>query len=192
MSPMLMLSLIILPAALWCSAAGFLVAWSRLQRRPPQSAAIVVLGCRVYHDGTPSSALKRRTETAVALYKQGLAPVVFFTGAKTTGPHSEAQCASRYASTLGLPADAIALEERSASTDQNALFAAQILGDVPVTLVTDPAHALRATLCFRASFRVAHVVSTHQRLFAALRGSFREVLATLRYALSGRFRRRAP
>ena len=52
------------------------------QRRPSQSTydAIIVLGCRVQPDGTPSLALQARTRKAVELYNAGYADRIILTG----------------------------------------------------------------------------------------------------------------
>ena len=114
--------------------------------------AIVVLGSRVYAGGRPGPALTRRTHHAVALYNQGLAPVIICTGGLGPVAPTEAEAACRLAASLGVPAEALLLEGRSHSTEENALFAAEIMaarGWRSAIVVTDGFHLYRAGLLFR-------------------------------------------
>ncbi len=151
--------------------------------------AIVVAGCRVRPDGTASLALQRRTREAVAQWKAGRAPIVVFTGGVGTFPPSEASAAAAYAATLGLPPDAIALEERSTSTEENAVFAAEQLraaGRTDVLVVTDSYHVFRVQRVFGRHFDRVGVVGSVPALSVRVRGSLREVGAVLIYALTGK------
>ena len=97
------------------------------QRRPDGQRydAIVVAGCRVDPGGVPSPALRARTELAVALYEEGLAPQLAFTGGLGANPPTEAQAAADHARNLGVPAENIRLEDRSTSTEENAHYLAR-------------------------------------------------------------------
>jgi uncharacterized SAM-binding protein YcdF (DUF218 family) len=97
-----------------------------------------------------------RTETAVALWKQGYAPLLLFSGAALDPASvSSAELMKRDAVRLGVPADAILLEPASASTEENARFTAQLMADRGLhsaILVTSPYHQRRASLLFSRSF----------------------------------------
>ncbi|MGZ3456977.1 MAG: YdcF family protein [Archangium sp.] len=129
------------------------------RERAVPSDVVVVLGARVLPGGQPSSALRARLEKAVALYHQGLAPRLLFSGGVGVHPPSEARVMRDLAVRLGVPAEACLLEEQSHSTEQNASFSARLLrslGARRVVVVSDPYHLLRARQYFRLhGFEVA-------------------------------------
>lgn len=89
--------------------------------------AILVLGRGVYKDGSISESAKSTVERAVELFRAGEADKVIFSGKWTytldyTPPTTEARAMAKYAETLGLPKEAICLEERSYTTVTNAYF----------------------------------------------------------------------
>ena len=185
------LTMITLCLLSWAGAAYGL---DRLGRRPPAADtydAIVVAGCRVDPNGQPSLALQRRTRLAVQLYQEGRAPRVVFTGGVGTYPPSEASAAADYAATQGLPREAMILEERSTSTEENAQYAAELLADLQIPharilVVTDTYHVYRASRVFGRRFaEVAGAGSTPSRS-VRVRGALREVLAVAGYAVAGR------
>lgn len=149
--------------------------------------AIVVAGCRVKPDGSPSLALQRRTRRAAELWGQGLAPTLVFTGGIGQSTTSEAKAASDYARSLGIPETAMILEERSTSTEENARYAADVLDpDSRILVVTDTYHVFRAERVFGKFFTEARGVGSVPALDVRARGALREVLAVGSYAASGR------
>ena len=113
---------------------------------------VVVLGARVLADGTPSGTLRARTEKAVELYRQGVAPRLLFSGGVGVYPPAEARVMRELAVSLGVPAEACLLEEESHSTEQNAHLSARVLRELGarrVVVVSDPYHLLRARQYFR-------------------------------------------
>ena len=74
----------------WSAAAVGLVWWGRTRRPPEYADAIVVAGCLVHPDGTPTTALRQRASTAVSLWRVGHAPVILFTGGSKRGRPTEA------------------------------------------------------------------------------------------------------
>jgi len=126
--------------------------------RARRAQAIVVLGARVLESGAPSGALQARVEQAVALYRQGLAPLVLFSGGVGRYPPAESLAARDLAVSLGVPPGACAVELESHSTAENAAFTARLLrsrGLSEAILVSDPYHLLRARQYFwRQGIRV--------------------------------------
>ncbi len=108
--------------------------------------AVVVLGAAQY-DGEPSPALRERLDHAVALYADGLAPVIWVTGGRQPGDRfSEASASSRYLIRNGVPDGAVKLETNGVNSYQSLAAAARYLrddGDHDVLLVSDPWHAYR-------------------------------------------------
>ncbi len=133
----------------------------------PQADAIVVLGGIAAQPLPPrivpdlNGSADRLFETA-RLFHAGKAAHVVVSGGnlpwnEVVAP--EAEWIARYLGELGIPAEAVTLEEKSRNTRENALFTAAILGDKgwhSVLLVTSADHMRRAM----ASFRKAGVSAT--------------------------------
>lgn len=169
---------------------GLAVALDAYGHRSPSDGpydAIVVAGCRVDPDGRPSLALQRRTRHAAALWDSGVAPRIVFTGGVGDFPPSEARAAATYAEGLGVPSTVMFLEDRSTSTEENARFAAELLGaDARIVVVTDTYHVFRAERVFGRVFAEANGSGSVAAPWVRTRGALREVLAVGKYGLGGR------
>ncbi len=137
---------------LWPASLALLDAYG-LQDQARPADAIVILGSMVYPGALPGPALTRRTEHAVALYMRGLAPVIICSGGQAANESaSEASAACILAAALGVPRSALIEEDRSRSTEENALDTAAIMaarGWRTVVLSSDGYHLYRADLLFR-------------------------------------------
>jgi len=85
-----------------------------------------------------------RAETAITLWKQGYAPLLIFSGG-SSDPESvaSAELMKRAAVAAGVPANAIAVEGASATTEENAQRVAEVMktrGLVTASLVTSQYH----------------------------------------------------
>src|SRR6476620_466179 len=80
----------------------------RVLPSPEAAEAIVVLGCRVRPDGSPSSPMRRRVALAVTLYQSGAAPLLVLSGGGA--PVSEAQAMAELARAAGVPGTALLCE----------------------------------------------------------------------------------
>jgi uncharacterized SAM-binding protein YcdF (DUF218 family) len=87
---------------------------------PRRADVIVVLGCRVNADGSPSPMMQRRVMKAVELFNQKYAAKLLFTGGAVTSDYKESEVMSQYAQGLGVPSSAIELESYARSTIENA------------------------------------------------------------------------
>jgi uncharacterized SAM-binding protein YcdF (DUF218 family) len=97
-----------------------------------------------------------RADTAVALWKQGFAPLLIFSGG-SEDPQSvaSAELMKRAAVGAGVPADAILVEPASATTEENAARVADLMTARhirTVILVTSPYHQRRASMLFEREF----------------------------------------
>ena len=118
---------------------------------------------------------KQRTAEAVRLYDQGFAKTILFSGAAadTSGP-SNAAAMKADAVAHGVPADAIMIEEESATTTENALRTAPILKSMhakTIILVTSPYHQRRANLNFRKILGSDITILNHSATDSAWRKS---------------------
>ena len=97
-----------------------------------------------------------RTETAVSLWQQGLAPLLLFSGASLDPDSvSSGELMKRQAVRLGVPEGAILVEPLSATTEENAKRTAELMqqrGLHTAILVTSPYHQRRASILFSQAF----------------------------------------
>ncbi len=90
---------------------------------------ILVLGARVYADGSPSEALADRVLTGVELYRKGLAPVLFMSGGMGADGHSEPEAMRRLAISRGVPEAAIVEDEGGYNTQASVINAGKWLDE---------------------------------------------------------------
>ena len=117
----------------------------------PPADAIVVLGCRLRPDGSPSRQLRERVACALDLYRAGAAPLLLLAGGGL-GPVAEAEAMRGLAREAGVAEAALLCEPWSRTTAENALYAASLLrerGVSRVVLVSHGTHLLRARPLFR-------------------------------------------
>lgn len=139
----------------WIVVVFVLVAliYSTGEQNQAQSAdVIIVLGSGLRRDGRPGDALFRRSVWGAQLYDGQIAPVVICTGGVGDGQRrSEASACAEVLRERGVPAESIYLEENSHSTEENAIYAHDIMqenGWHSAVIVTDSFHMLRAGWIF--------------------------------------------
>ncbi|MCY3833755.1 MAG: YdcF family protein [Chloroflexi bacterium] len=113
---------------------------------------IIVLGSGLRDDGRPGPALTRRSRHGAELWHRGVAPLILCAGGQSEYyPRTEADACREILLGAGIPTEAILLEERSRSTEENAIFSRRLLDErrlAPVVLITDSYHMLRARWLF--------------------------------------------
>ena len=144
----------------------------------PKADAIVLLGgatSGLTHGGDMGNMNESadRIITTLKLFKLGKAPLMIVTGGATNGGVSEASLMRDILELMGIPLEAIILEEKAVDTKQNAEFTARILHDQQVSkilLVTSAYHMRRAKWIFDRTLgsevEVIPVASDHQRSIA--------------------------
>ncbi|TMF74338.1 MAG: YdcF family protein [Chloroflexi bacterium] len=120
--------------------------WLDLTDPPAKADAIVAI----------SGDTGARVETAIALWKEGYAPVLIFSGG-SSDPESvaSAELMKRTAVAAGVPATAIVVEGTSATTEENAQRVAELMQNRHLRsaiLVTSPYHQRRAAMLFEREF----------------------------------------
>jgi uncharacterized SAM-binding protein YcdF (DUF218 family) len=127
--------------------AAVLVTSQHDQRRPVD--AIVVLGAAQYN-GRPSPVLRARLDHAIALYREGYAPLIVVTGGVGRGDTtSEAIVGRRYIVAREVPDDAVIAQPVGRSTRSSMSAVGQWLHGRDlrrVLLVSDPFHMFRLRL----------------------------------------------
>ncbi len=114
--------------------------------------AIVVMGAAQYN-GRPSPVFEARLQHALALYEQGLAPVIVVTGGKQPGDaYTEAEAATGWLVDRGVPEGAILIENEGRSTWDSIRGVPAVLpadGETSVLVVSDGFHLLRSEVMLR-------------------------------------------
>lgn len=149
------LRILAISAFVWLIVIGLLtgavIVYGMTDRAQPADV-IIVLGSGLRRDSRPGPALIRRSQRAAELYAQGYAPAIICTGGYTDGrTRSEADGCREVLEASGVPAEAIFLETRSRSTEENAFYAEAIMqanGWRTAVLVSDGYHLLRAQWIF--------------------------------------------
>lgn len=131
--------------------AGVVYAYSQVDGAR-ESDVIIVLGAGLRRDGRPGPALIRRGAKAAALYAEGYAQHIICSGGfAMTQARSEAEACFDVLVDNGVPEDAIVLESRSRSTEENAAYSRAIMqenGWETALVVSDGYHLLRAQWIF--------------------------------------------
>jgi uncharacterized SAM-binding protein YcdF (DUF218 family) len=134
--------------------AGLLIVPSRIEA----AEAIVVLGGGIVDARTLSPASLRRTVEGIRLYRQGLAPIIIFSGGNAGQEASEGALMASLAGELGVPSTAIWVEAVSNDTWTQAQEVGRLARPKEIRrilLVTDSFHMKRAHAPFeRVGFRV--------------------------------------
>jgi len=137
----------LLAAFLVVASTALAIWWNARQDSRPSSDAIVVLGTAQYN-GVPSSFFEARLEHAIALYEDGVAPVIVTVGGKAAGDEfTEAEAGRAYLAEAGIPVDALLAVEEGVDTLESMRVVAAAFAErgwSTAVLVTDPWHAMRA------------------------------------------------
>ncbi|WP_206340202.1 YdcF family protein [Blastococcus litoris] len=183
----------VLAFLLLVASTGLAIWWTARQDSRPASDAIVVLGTAQYN-GVPSSIFEARLEHAIALYEDGVAPVIVTVGGKADGDQfSEAEAGQAYLSEQGVPDDGLLAVPEGVDTLESmravgAAFAER--GWSTAVLVTDPWHAMRAQRMAEDAGMEAESSPTRQGPAVQTRATqfryiLRETAAYLLYRVTG-------
>src|SRR3712207_4759221 len=97
----------VIAAFLVVASTALAIWWTARQDSRPASDAIVVLGSAQYN-GVPSSIFEARLEHAIALFEDGVAPMIVTVGGKADGDQfAEAEAGRDYLAGAGIPAEAL-------------------------------------------------------------------------------------
>ncbi len=125
----------------------------------PDKDFIIILGCGIMSDGSPTPLLRGRVDKALELYDRqlaigGKAPVFITSGGQ--GPDeviSESECMKRYLIKKGIPESRIILEDKSSDTFENMKFskekliaAGRTIDDTKIAFSTNKYHVFRSGL----------------------------------------------
>jgi SanA protein len=134
---------------------------------PPGPVAIV-LGARVYSDGTPSPVLADRLDTGIELYRSGKVPKLLLTGDSDREEHDEVEAMRTYVLERGVASEDIFLDRAGFSTFDSLYRARDVFLISEALVVTQDFHLPRAVYIARRLGLEAVGVSADRRPYAGM------------------------
>lgn len=142
---------------------------------------VVVLGCQVRSDGSPSHMLEDRLKRSVALYQTGAAPKLLMSGDHGRQEYDEVDTMKRYAVDAGVPSADVFMDHAGFSTYETMYRAKEIFGAKKILIVTQQYHLYRALYIARELGLEAYGVSADYRRYSGqLSRDIREILARVK------------
>ena len=105
---------------------------------------ILVLGCGIRADGSPSPMLRDRLDTGILLYKSGIAPKLLLSGDNGSVSHNEIRAMLAYAREKGVPDEDIFCDHAGFSTYDSMYRAGLIFQVKKAVIVTQTYHMYRS------------------------------------------------
>ena len=150
---------------------------------------IVVLGCLVHGDGTPSHMLEDRLKRGVALYQQGAAPKLLMSGDHGTASYDEVSAMKHYAINAGIASEDVFMDHAGFSTYETVYRAKAVFGADKILIVTQQYHLYRALHVANALGIEAYGISADYRRYSGqTMRDVREILARGKDFLMGIFK----
>lgn len=142
---------------------------------------IIVLGCQVRSDGSPSHMLEDRLKRGVALYDLGAAPKILMSGDHGTVTYDEVDAMKRYAVDADVPSVDVFMDHAGFSTYETMYRAKEIFQAEKVLIVTQTYHLYRAVYIAEQLGLEAYGVAAEYREYSGqLARDVREVLARVK------------
>lgn len=146
---------------------------------------ILVLGCGVRDDGSPSAMLSDRLRRSVELYQSGAAPKLLMSGDHGRVGYDEVDAMKSYAVDADIPARDVFMDHAGFSTYESMYRARDIFQTKKVIIVTQQYHLYRAVYIARSLGIDAYGVSSDYRPYVgAVAREVREVLARCKDAVT--------
>jgi vancomycin permeability regulator SanA len=144
---------------------------------------VIVLGCLVKSDGTPSDMLSDRLSRGVELYELGVSEKLLMSGDHGTEEYDEVNAMKKFAVDRGVAAEDVFMDHAGFSTYESMYRAKEIFGAQRVVIVTQGYHLYRAVYIARSLGLDAYGVASDLRSY---RGQYmrvlREILARVKDA----------
>lgn len=142
---------------------------------------IIVFGCQVRSDGTPSHMLEDRLKRGVALYELGAAPKLLMSGDHGREGYDEVNTMKAYAIEAGIPTEDIFMDHAGFSTYETIYRAKEIFGAKKIVVVTQEYHLYRAMYIAKAmDLEVYGVAADYRSYSGQFSRDVREVLARIK------------
>lgn len=147
----------------------------------PDIDCILVLGCQVKSNGTPSHMLEDRLRRGIALFEAGIAPKLLMSGDHGHADYNEVGTMKRYATDAGVSSSDVFMDHAGFSTYESLYRAKHIFQVQKVVIVTQKYHLYRALHIADALGLEAWGVAADYRSYAGqLNREVREILARVK------------
>ena len=142
---------------------------------------ILVLGCQVKADGTPSHMLEDRLKRGVELYQAGASARLLMTGDHGQAEYDEVGHMKKYAVDAGVESSAVFMDHAGFSTYESIYRAKEIFGVKRIVIVTQKYHLYRAIYIAKSFGLEAWGVAADYREYSGqFHRDVREVLARVK------------
>lgn len=139
---------------------------------------ILVLGCGVRDDGTPSDMLRDRLDRSIELYFAEVAPKLLMSGDHGRVEYDEVNIMKQYAIDKGVPSEDIFMDHAGFSTYESIYRAKEIFCAENIVIVTQEYHLYRALYLAKSFGLTSHGVSCDYHTYYGQRSrEIREILA---------------
>lgn len=150
---------------------------------------ILVLGCGVNDDGSPSDMLHDRLRRSVELYEAGTAPKLLMSGDHSREGYDEVDAMKSFAVEAGIPAENVFMDHAGFSTYESMYRAKEIFQAEKIVIVTQEYHLYRAIYIAEQLGMEAYGVSSNYRNYRNQDDmDTREVLARVKDVFSCLFK----
>ncbi len=155
---------------------------------PPQAAAelsdfdcILVLGCKVNDNGTPSAMLDDRLRRGIELFELGAAPKLLMSGDHGRTDYDEVNTMKAYAVDAGISSQDVFMDHAGFSTYESIYRAKEIFQADKILIVTQEYHLYRALYLAQSLGLDAYgVASDYRAYYGQTARDIREVLARVK------------
>lgn len=142
---------------------------------------ILVLGCGIHADGSPSDMLHDRLRRGVELFALGAAPKLLMSGDHGREGYDEVDTMKTFAVDAGIDSDDVFMDHAGFSTYESMYRAREIFQAKKIIIVTQEYHLYRAIYIAESLGLEAYGVSSDYRAYSGQTGrDVREVLARVK------------
>lgn len=139
---------------------------------------ILVLGCQVKDDGTPSDMLRDRLMRGIEVYNLGAAPKLLMSGDHGREDYDEVGTMKQFAITEGIASEDIFMDHAGFSTYESVYRAKEIFQADKIIIITQEYHLYRALyIADKLGVDAYGVASDYHTYAGQFMRDFREVLA---------------
>lgn len=139
---------------------------------------IIVLGCQVKPDGSPSDMLRDRLQMGIELYNDGVAPKLLMSGDHGQEEYDEVNTMKDFAIESGVPSEDVFMDHAGFSTYESMYRAKEIFGAEKVIVVTQKYHLSRALyIADKLEIEAYGVSSDYHQYTNQVKRECREILA---------------
>lgn len=147
---------------------------------------ILVLGCQVKSDGSPSHMLEDRIKRGIALYEAGASGKLLMSGDHGQQGYDEVGTMKAWAIDAGVPSGDVFMDHAGFSTYESLYRAKEIFGARRIVIVSQKYHLYRALHIAEALGMEAWGVDTDYRSYSGQAGrDAREILARVKDFVTG-------